>query len=201
MPERAPLFPTLVLAAGASRRMGDRDKLMEPIGNRTLLRHVVDCACALPAPVVVTLPPRPHPRWSVLEDLNILRVPVPDAHDGLSASLRAGVLQLPDCDGVMVLLADLPDITPHHLHRVRDDAIAMPGADILRAVDQDGRPGHPVLFRARLFEDLTQLNGDRGAGALLQRALNVATPGYGATTDLDTPEDWVKWRASQDAKD
>ena len=64
-------------------------------------------------------------------------------------------------------------------------------------------PGHPVLFGRRFFEALAGLTGDRGAREALREAgdfvTEVPTAGQRALVDLDTPEDWAAWHAT-DAK-
>ena len=66
----------------------------------------------------------------------------------------------------------------------------------VRAAAEDGTPGHPVIFPRRLYGELAVLTGDVGGRALLQgedvRA--VIRPGQRAICDLDTPEDWARWR-------
>ena len=57
-----PVVHILILAAGASSRMRGRDKLLQPIRGKPILRMVVDMALATGAPVMVTLPPASGPR-------------------------------------------------------------------------------------------------------------------------------------------
>ncbi|WP_369022861.1 nucleotidyltransferase family protein [Rhodovulum iodosum] len=189
----------LILAAGASARMGGRDKLLEPVAGRALLRRQVEAALATGAPVVVTLPPGADARRAALAGLALRCVEVPDAAEGMAASLRAGVAALPaDADAVMVVLADMPEIGAAALAAMLKAGHAAPGA-ILRATAPDGTPGHPVIFPRRLFPELGRLSGDRGARDILKaqagRVVAVPLPGDQALTDLDTPEDWAAWRA------
>lgn len=85
-------LPILILAAGKSERMRGRDKLLEEVRNRTLLRDRAVAALETRAPVFVTLPPRgaAPERWSALSGLEVLRVPVSRPELGMSASIRAG---------------------------------------------------------------------------------------------------------------
>lgn len=179
--------------------MRGTDKLLEPVAGQPLLRHQARTALATGAPVIVTLPPDRPERAAALADLPVTPVIVPDPSEGLAASLRAGVAALPDtAAAVMVLLADLPDLTTSDLalmiRTFRDDA----AAPILRATAADGTPGHPVILPRRHFRALLALAGDDGARALLRGApdlRHIALPGTRATTDLDTPEAWAAWRA------
>lgn len=189
----------LIPAAGASSRMGGRDKLLEDVGGAPLLRHSAARACATGATVIVVLS-RYHPaRRGALDGLGVILPGPIDATEGMGASLRAGMAALPDgATGVMILLADLPDLTTADLGRMIRLHDAQPD-QILRATASDGTPGHPVVFPARCFPDLEQVTGDEGARSVLkgQPVMPVPLPGHHATTDLDTPEAWAAWRAAQ----
>lgn len=205
----------LVPAAGASRRMGGADKLVERIGGTPLLRRQLARACAAVADstdrVVVTLPApersaQARRRHAALDGLPLRRVIVQDPGEGMAASLRAGLAAVPqEASGVLILLPDMPDIETADLCRLMEAFARDPQAPILRACTADGRQGHPVLFPRRHFAQLAQIEGDQGARAVLQRHARelrcVPLPGMRALTDLDTPEAWQAWRdAGQDAK-
>ncbi|WP_158964082.1 nucleotidyltransferase family protein [Chachezhania sediminis] len=195
---------TVILAAGSSSRMEGRDKLMERVENQPLLHLVVSRAVAAgPGPVVVALPVPSAPfgpaRWACVEDLEVRPVSVPDAAEGMNASLRAGIAALPKGIGAaMILLADLPELTEDDLRTVRAAVASNPGHQVWRGVDESGKPGHPVVFSADLFPDLLALEGDGGAQGVVRahagEVCTVALPGRHASRDLDTPEDWDAWR-------
>ncbi|MDO5757921.1 MAG: nucleotidyltransferase family protein [Rhodobacterales bacterium] len=191
------MLAVLLPAAGTSRRMAGRDKLMEEIDGVPLLARQVARAIASGAPVYVTTRADRPARISALAGLNVQLVPVTDPDEGLSSSIRAGVAALPDnITALMILLPDLPDIETSDICALMKAHSAHPG-HILRAVAQDGTPGHPTLFPGSLFRELAKLSGDTGAQSLLKRHgfTTVPLPGYRAITDLDTPEAWARWRA------
>jgi CTP:molybdopterin cytidylyltransferase MocA len=202
-PGSAPAVAVLIPAAGASARMRGRDKLLEPVEGVPLLRRIAAAALASGLPVTVVLPPDRPDRAAALDGLALRRVVAADAALGLGATLRAGVAALPGVGAIIVLLADLPEITAADLRRLADahDPGAGDAAPILRATAEDGTPGHPVLFPAWAHAALAGLSGDAGAGALLRRwhdrVVPVALPGRRAVTDLDTPEAWAAWRAAR----
>ncbi|MFG6516589.1 NTP transferase domain-containing protein [Sulfitobacter sp. 1A13496] len=197
----APL-PVILLAAGASTRMRGRDKLLEDIGGEPLLRRQARLAQGI-GPVTVALPPPPHPRYTALSGLDITPLPVPEAAEGMGASLRRAFAALPlDTPAAMVLLADMPALEASDLARLAA-AVDLTGETLIwRATTEDGKPGHPIIFAAALFDQLKQLRGDDGGRAVVRAAADrmqlVPLPGQRARRDLDTPEDWAAWRAEQE---
>jgi len=194
---------TILLAAGSSSRMEGRDKLMERVDGQPLLHLMATRAISAGGPVIVALPMPNTPfgpaRWACLDGLNVKPVSVPEATEGMNASLRTAVAALPQgLDAAMILLADLPELTADDLRTMRNAIAAHPDASIWRATDADGRPGHPVAFSARLFPDLIALAGDGGAQNVVRAHKDdvwlVPLPAAHATLDLDTPEAWDAWR-------
>lgn len=207
-PGARPRLAALVLAAGRSRRMKGVDKLLEPVGGQPLLAHVLDQVAAAPLEgCYVALPASGAGAETrrTLAEQHASRpqiVPVPDADEGMAASLRRGIAALPsEIDGVVLLLADMPEIAAEDMARLAAAFDPEEGREIVRATSQEGRPGHPVLFGRRYFETLQRLSGDRGAKAVVAEAeafgsiVDVALEGERALVDLDTPEAWAAWRA------
>jgi len=194
----------LVLAAGASRRMLGRDKLMEPVEGVPLLRRQVARAVATGAQVFVTLPSAPHPRYGALEGLDVTTIAVRDASEGINASLRAGFGAVgTGFDAAMVLLADMPDITTDDLNTVLQHIDLTSEIEIWRATTSAGDAGHPIVFRQHLFAQFMQLHGDQGGAAIVKQNRDktrlIPLPHNHARTDLDTPEAWAEWRANNPA--
>lgn len=190
----------LILAAGLSSRMRGGDKLLEQVDGQPLLRQVCQSALATGCPVTVALPLDRPKRQDAIADLPVAAIPVMNAHQGMAASLVTGVAALPDHAAILLLLADLPEITATDLQTVLAESRLYPNA-ILRGAAADGTAGHPVLFPADLRDELLTLKGDEGARSVLFHHANrmrlVPLPDRHATTDLDTPEDWAAWRATR----
>ncbi len=196
---RAPC-PILILAAGKSSRMGGRDKLLETVEGQPLIRTQVLRALGTGQQVFVSLPALNHPRARVINDLDVHIVAVPNAAEGVGASLRAGVAALPDTEAFMVVLADLVEITAQDLQALLEARSTHPAALIWRGATQAGKPGHPIIFDGSLRPKFAHLAGDKGAAQIItaQAAqVHLVTIGDQALLDLDTPADWASWRASQ----
>lgn len=190
-------------AAGASRRMRGADKLLEQVDGLPLLRRQVMRALATGTHVMVTLPDAGHARNTVLDGLGAQRVSVPDAALGMASSIRAAVAARPSgTRALLVMPADMPDLRTVDLQKVIAAFAKSADPIVLQATSADGVPGHPVVFPEDCFDALAQVKGDEGARAVVQanrhRLHRLALPGQRATTDLDTPEAWARWRAAQD---
>jgi CTP:molybdopterin cytidylyltransferase MocA len=177
--------------------MEGRDKLLESVAGVPLLRLVAERALSVTPHVAVTLRAPDPDRAAALQGLAVDVIPVPDAATGMSASLRAGAawaLSSP-CTALLVLLPDMPDITANDLHRLVTDYARAPDTP-LRAASQDGQPGNPVILPRVVWPLLRDLSGDQGARAILAAhpPRLCPLPGQRALTDLDTLEDWARWR-------
>lgn len=194
------MIDILILAAGSSSRMRGADKLLEPVAGEPLLTRIARAALATGQTVTVVLPPDRPLRHSAIAGLPVRVVVADRASEGMAESIKAGIAATDAGRGVMLLLADLPEITAEDLRALIDRWAQEPDA-ILRGTAVDGTPGHPVCFPAHLREELATLEGDEGARSVLvrhrARLLPVALPEGHATTDLDTPEDWAAWRAGR----
>ncbi|MDQ2065635.1 nucleotidyltransferase family protein [Xinfangfangia sp. CPCC 101601] len=194
----------LILAAGASSRMGARDKLLEPIQGQPLLRRVAERACATATHVFVVLPRDRPQRAEALQGLSMKQVIAEHATHGMTASLRAGIGALPeDTSAVIILPADMPGITTEELQLFLKHHAQAPSA-ILRGCTEDGHEGHPALFPANLFAELTALTGDEGGRSILKahrdRVTLLPLAADHAILDLDTPEDWAAYRVRESAR-
>ena len=189
----------VILAAGASSRMRGRDKLFEVVESTPILTRLVHFAqvCGY---VYVTLPDPNHPRHNLLTGTKAVPIYVPDAADGMSASIKrafAAVMET-SATGMMILTGDLPDLTEAHFTQVCAEW-AKDKTRYVQAKDRDGKPGHPVIIPKSGWADIETLQGDIGLRNILRekRMKYVSFKDYGPTLDLDTPEAWDNWRAAR----
>ena len=194
-------IPILIPAAGASRRMGGRDKLLEAVDGEAVLRRVARLALMQSTRVLVSLPETGTwvaGRRAALAGLRVTILPVRDADEGMAASLRAGVAAAGAAEALMILLPDMPDILAEDISRLFK-AFHMEQAKPVRAATSTGLPGHPVILPRRLFAGIAALTDDQGARRVLEgeEVRLCPLPGARAAIDLDTPEDWANWRAAK----
>jgi molybdenum cofactor cytidylyltransferase len=119
-----------------------------------------------------------------------------DWEEGMASSIRRGLAALPPgCEALMIVLGDQVAVTADDLRRL---VSAWKGeASTIAAAVYDGRVGVPAIFPSWCFSELSQLRGDQGARAILQRNASrlVHVPMPNAALDLDTPEDLERLRA------
>ncbi|QHJ06883.1 nucleotidyltransferase family protein [Hymenobacter busanensis] len=184
----------MLLAAGASTRMGQPKQLL-PYQGRTLLRRAAETALAAGCQPVVIVTGALHAEL-VKE---VAGLPVQLVHNavweaGMGTSIGVGVKAVedaaPEAAAVLVLLSDQPLITPELLRQ------------LMTAWQQSGLPvatgyadsvGVPAVFGRPVWPQLLALPAAAGAKPLLQRLgdeLGVVSFAP-AATDVDTPEQYA----------
>lgn len=198
--EARPLrFGVVILAAGASTRMGQPKQLLEVAGKPLLVR-AVEAALASPAwPVVVVLGANAEQIRPVLARLPVLITENPAWAEGMAASLRAGVTTLQQfsrrIEAAVIALCDQPAFSAATIAQLVATQQAS-GRSIV-AARYAQRHGAPAMFLREHFPTLTHLTGEEGARALLndqpERIASVHLPEL--ALDLDTPADVAAFRA------
>lgn len=186
----------VVLAAGASRRLGQPKQLLES-GGESLLRRTARLAYGAGFRPVLAVCGHEYLRMRTeLAGLHVAVLENDAWANGLSTSVHAGVEAVPaDSSGVLLLTSDQPAIDAALLDRFRIAHIETPAIVVASAYSDT--VGIPALFPRALFGELLRLQGDRGAGAWLRahRDHVLALPFPGGALDLDTPDDVARWRA------
>jgi molybdenum cofactor cytidylyltransferase len=191
--EHVPRVAAIVLAAGRSTRMGEANKLLADIGGTAMVRRVVEAVLASRArPVLVVTGHQGSEVAAALAGLDVTRVANPDYATGLASSLKAGLRGVPpQCTGALIVLGDMPRITPGHIDKLISVFEVAKGAGIIVPV-HEGRQGNPILWPAAYFPELLQLEGDAGAKRLLAaHAGAVCEIDLGTDAifvDVDTPD-------------
>ena len=179
----------LVLAAGASRRLGQPKQLLAYRGS-TLLDATLSAArdCGFDQLLVALGSASAQVRSSV--DLGTVEViENPEYSTGCSSSIAAALPAVDDrADGLVLLLGDQPGISPAAVGRLTEDETA-PMA-VCRYVDG---PGHPMWFRRDMFVELGRLHGDKAVWRLLHSgryAVSEVPVDGPVPVDVDTWQDY-----------
>lgn len=183
----------VILAAGQSRRMGPRNKLLIEVDGLPIVGHVARAVreAGLPPPVVVTGSSAEQVR-KALQGEPARFAHNPNFAEGLSTSIRAGLEAIPESwTGAFICLGDMPEVASATLKALAEAFNPDAGASICTPV-HDGKRGNPVLWGREHFARLKALSGDVGAKHLLaelqDQVSEVDTPSPGVLLDVDTPE-------------
>ena len=183
----------IVLAAGQSRRMEGKNKLLEDFRGAPLVRHAVEAALGSKAsPVIVVTGKDGAAVKKALTGLDVRFIDNPDFAEGLSSSLKAGIRAVPEeSAAAIVCLGDMPGVTSALIDRLIVGFAPERGAVIVAPVKNKQR-GNPVLWARRFFPELLALEGDMGARKLTnfydEGLLEIEIGDDGAFADIDTPE-------------
>lgn len=186
----------IVLAAGASRRMGpSTNKLLLEIGGEPMVRRVVRRAIdATLDPVVVVLGHEPERVRAALVGLPCAFVTNADYTGPTSGSLHAGLRTLDaSVAGAVVMLGDMVRVTTEMVLALRDGPRDSPAPLAVSRYGAEGVLAPPLLFRRALWPELLAWTGE-GCGkavvkAHLAEAIVFDWPPE-ALRDVDTPADF-----------
>lgn len=183
----------MVLAAGASKRLGQAKQLIR-VDGETLLRRTARLALeAGCCPVTVVLGYEVERLRPEVEALGAAVAVNPQWLEGMGASLRCGMEALcarePHPERVLLLVCDQPRLTAEYMRTLLERHAQ--GGTAIAASLYGGRPGVPAVFAAEVFPELLACAGDRGAREVIRkdarRVQAVAWPD--GEVDLDRPED------------
>ncbi len=194
MPEQT---AAIVLAAGASSRLGHPKQLVLYQGE-PLLRRTVKLALSVGAAPVIAVTAEDGAMESSLEGLPAVRARNPDPREGMHSSLRIGMCLLaerfPSTARVLLLVCDQPLLRSGHLEAL----LGAPGS--IAAAFYDGHLGVPAVFSREHFAALASGGGDQGARFLFRTLPVTSVPIPEAAVDIDTPDDLARLEYFGDAQ-
>ncbi|KIC91522.1 hypothetical protein HY58_04575 [Flavihumibacter sp. ZG627] len=160
----------VILAAGASRRLGEPKQLLSYRG-KTLISTAVETAMATGLePLIVVLGAQIDSLISELEPYDLKIVVNKHWREGMSSSLRIGLeaaMKEGEIEAIIFMVCDQPFVTPELLlellERTSDES------KLCVASKYGEVRGTPALFRKQLFPALFTLKGDAGARKLMEQ--------------------------------
>ncbi len=182
----------IVLAAGASTRMGS-NKLLLPVEGEAMVhrtvRRVRDAGCD---PIVVVTGHDAERVRAALAPLEVSFAQSPDPTGPTSGSLHAGLRALPaDVTATLVMLADMVEVTTPML-RALVEGVTL-GAEPLGVSRYGDVLAPPLVFTRALWPELLAWHGE-GCGKAVVRAHEAEARMHDwpieSLQDVDTPEDY-----------
>ena len=192
----------MILAAGASARLGQPKQLL-PFRGRSRLRHAAETALATSCrPVIVVLGALADKLRGELSGLPVTVAVNPQWSEGMSSTIRAGLKAFPPegagPDAVLIMLCDQPLIPAQFLERMV--AVHQSSGAGIVAAKYGGQAGVPALFSRAYFSELAALSGSGGARQIIVKHTNETRriPLPEAALDIDRPEDLKRLDPSAD---
>ena len=187
----------IILAAGASRRMGQPKQLL-PYQGKPLIEQVtavaIHSACE---PIVVVLGAYASIIEPKLSHLNIRIACNEKWSTGMASSLQCGLSQIQaitsQLDAVIVMLGDQPFVSTSLIQQLVSSYRS--NNFLIVASQYNNIVGVPALFDRALFPELGKIEGDVGAKSIIRRYHSqvLSIPFAEAAIDIDTPENWKRF--------
>ena len=193
MPDEIRRLSAVVLAAGASSRLGSAKQLVEFRGGPLVRRAASGAIEAGASPVIVVLGAHAREVAAALEGLAGVSAVTNDRwEDGLASSLATGAREAMRldirCDGILIMTSDQPLVDGMALRSLMD---AFGDGARLVAAGYGGTIGVPAVIGREHFGSLLELSGDAGAGRWLRARIGevLRIPMPEAQMDIDGAAD------------
>jgi molybdenum cofactor cytidylyltransferase len=181
----------LILAGGASRRMGTPKALLK-FQNETFLDRMVRLFSHVSSPVIVVLGHQSGQIRSGIErSTDAIFTVNPDPERGMLSSLQCGLRVLAaDTEAVMFTPVDHPNLQPATIEKLAAQFQAQRAPVIVPTYD--GRHGHPVCIARALANELLALPPSAMASDVIHKYVSqtsyIEVSDAAVTTDVDDPE-------------
>ncbi len=194
----------IILAAGLSTRFG-RNKLLEPIGSKTMIEHVVSESLKSKASQVIVVTGHDSEKIKrILEDYRCEIVFNEDFEKGQSFSFRKGLSMVnPSADAVMVLPGDVALVNREMIDAVIDEYSTCYSAIV--TAGYHGSSGHPILFDKYIFGELKRIKEEtRGLKSVVSKhrsQIRLVETSEASLLDVDRQADLLRLAAVSDPPD
>ena len=199
MPEKINDFVSIiVLAAGLSTRFG-RNKLLEPLGSKTMIEHVVSESLKSKASQVIVVTGHDSDEIKhALRDYPCEMVFNQEFRKGQSFSVRKGLSRVKKfADAVIVLPADVALVSRDMIDAVIDEYSTC-YAPIVTA-GFHGSSGHPILFDKNLMGELAVINeetkGLKNVVSKYRSHMRLVETSEASLLDVDKQDDLLRLAA------
>lgn len=189
------LIGVIVLAAGASHRMGAAKQTLKFKGE-TLLRRSAETALQTSRYVVIALGARREILRREIEDLPVAITENKDWQSGMGGSLKISLAELlksgENFGGVIVMVCDQPFVSVDLLGKI--SAEFEQTDSLIVACEYENTRGVPALFSEKLFAEMLSLESSDGAKKLIKKyASETAVVSFPeGAFDVDTPADYER---------
>ena len=185
----------ILLAAGESKRFGDKNKLSEMINDKPIINHVLDTLFEIfdYSELIVIVGHEHKLIKNFILNKNIKILENIDYKKGIGTSIALGVNYLEkDIDGVMIIPADMPYLNSKDLINLEKKFIELNCEKVVMP-EYNSRIGNPVILPRNYFNTLKSLKDDFGARSLIKKKdIITFKTGFGTIFDIDTRDKLTK---------
>lgn len=190
-----PHLSTVILAAGASQRMGSPKALL-PTGSETLLSYQVNQFRPFCRTIYVVIGADAAQIQAGHPDLGVKWLLNETYQQGMSSSVRLGAKALIESEAEAAFIAPLDHMTHHTVLESLSDAFKHKPSPLI-SPQMNSRNGHPFLIHRDLYTELQQVQEEsQGLRALVKKyehqIQKVQVDWWGVIQDMDTLEDYRK---------
>jgi len=187
------MISAIVLAAGKSTRMG-RQKLLMPWGNTTVLGKVIQILQSSGMEDIVLVTNAMTARQITNDGLRITLNDDGEMLTSIQAGLRA---QKPSAEAALICLGDQPQVEERSVRSVCE-AFQKSGSNLV-VPSYQMRRGHPWLVARPLWGEILAMREESMRGFLSRHSAEIEYVNLDTPTilqDLDTPDDYLKYKPS-----
>jgi molybdenum cofactor cytidylyltransferase len=188
----------ILLAAGRSQRMRNRNKLLMGVGGRPMVRRAAETLLESHVREVIAVLGYDRARVAAAIAGLPLRIVVNDEYDsGQMSSVRAGIAAIADDPAAIVIaLADQPALEPVDIDFLIDAFLAQAEPKILVPA-YDGQRGNPIVLPGTQRRALQEGGVNFGCRNLIERhpetVIRIEVPNPHYVQDIDTPAAYDAW--------
>ena len=190
------IIEILILAAGASRRLGEPKQLVKYEGNSLIRRIATESIKSCIGNVTVVTGYEADIIAGEISDLSVDVFYNSEWEEGIGASIRNGLKHIlnnqPETNAILITMVDQPFVNAQHLQKIAN--AYDPARPMIIASAYTSTFGVPVLVDNYYFEKLKELEGDEGGKKIFVQYLKdiVEIPFIEGAIDIDHQEDLAK---------
>lgn len=192
--EMMPSVGLVILAAGASTRLGTPKQLLRSGGKSLLLQAAQTALASVCKPVVIVLGAYAELLKQEVQDLPVQVVENPHWQEGMGGSIGTGIKAInsfsDNIEAVVLMLCDQPFVSVDLINNlVKTSGITKHS---IVASQYQETFGVPTLFKRKLFEELLSLKSAEGAKKIITKySSEVDSVAFASgVIDIDTLDDY-----------
>ena len=194
------MISAIILAAGESRRMGKKNKLLLQVGGEAMLVKLVKAVCASDVGQILVV--IGHEAEQIRLELN--NFPLSFVHNsnfskGMTTSIKSGIKEVSqNTDGLLISLADMPYINTSEINKLIHAFVKnrIKGKKLIVVPVFQGRRGNPVLFSSEFRNDILDHKKESGCKEVIKNnseyVMEITMGNDNILLDVDTLEDFQR---------